>query len=75
LLCQNAIGACKHGKKIRKRGIGGRQVHQIANMDLSISRKQNIKLVFYSVVGDAFQIIFHAKIYVNDIFLVFKNYF
>jgi hypothetical protein len=28
-----------------------------------------------SVVADAFQIIFHAKIHANDVFLFFKNHF
>jgi len=31
--------------------------------------------VFGSVVASAFQIIFRAKMHVNDIFLFFKNYF
>jgi hypothetical protein len=31
--------------------------------------------VFGSVIADAFQIIFYAKIHANDIFLFFKNYF
>jgi len=34
-----------------------------------------IKSVFGSVVVGAFQIIFRAKIHVNDVFLFFKNYF
>jgi len=33
------------------------------------------KSVFGSIVAVAFQIAFHAKIHVNDIFLFFKNYF
>jgi len=31
--------------------------------------------VFGSVIVIAFQIVFRAEIYVNDIFLFFKNYF
>jgi hypothetical protein len=31
--------------------------------------------MFGSVVADAFQIIFRAKMYANDIFLFLKNYF
>jgi hypothetical protein len=31
--------------------------------------------VFGSVVADAFQITFRAKIHVNDVFLFFKNHF
>jgi len=31
--------------------------------------------VFDSVVAGAFQITFHAKIHVNNVFLFFKNYF
>jgi hypothetical protein len=31
--------------------------------------------VFDSVIVDAFQITFRAKIHVNDAFLFFKNYF
>jgi hypothetical protein len=31
--------------------------------------------VFGSVVAGAFQITFRAKMYVNDVFLFFKNYF
>jgi len=31
--------------------------------------------VFDSVVVGAFQITFHAKIHVNDVFSFFKNYF
>jgi len=34
-----------------------------------------IKSVFGSVVADAFQITFRAKIHANDVFLFFKNYF
>jgi hypothetical protein len=30
---------------------------------------------FFSVIAGAFQITFRAKIYANDIFLFFKNYF
>jgi len=33
------------------------------------------KSVFDSVVAGAFQIIFRAKMHVNDVFLFFKNYF
>jgi hypothetical protein len=33
------------------------------------------KSVFDSMVADAFQIIFCAKMHVNDVFLFFKNYF
>ena len=31
--------------------------------------------LFGSVVAVAFQIAFHAKMHVNDVFLFFKNYF
>jgi len=34
-----------------------------------------LKSVFGSVVVVAFQITFRAKIYVNDVFLFFKNHF
>jgi len=34
-----------------------------------------MKSVFYGVIVGAFQIIFHAKIYANNVFLFFKNYF
>jgi hypothetical protein len=33
------------------------------------------KSVFGSVVAGAFQITFRTKMYINDIFLFFKNYF
>ena len=35
----------------------------------------SLKNVFSSVVVVAFQIAFRAEIYVNDVFLFFKNYF
>ena len=35
----------------------------------------SFKSVFVSVVVVAFQIVFYAEIYVNDVFLFFKNYF
>jgi len=45
----------------------------------SLSKRLNHSLfsmsVFDSVVAGVFQIIFCAKIYVNDVFLFFKNYF
>jgi hypothetical protein len=31
--------------------------------------------VFESVIASVLQITFHAKIYANDVFLFFKNYF
>jgi hypothetical protein len=31
--------------------------------------------MFGSVVAVAFQIIFHAEMHANDVFLFFKNYF
>jgi hypothetical protein len=34
-----------------------------------------MKSLFDSVVAGAFQIIFHAKIHVNDVFSFFKNHF
>jgi len=34
-----------------------------------------IKRVFGSIVVIIFQIVFHAEIYANDIFLFFKNHF
>jgi len=33
------------------------------------------KSMFGSVVAGAFQITFHAKMHVNDVFLFFKNHF
>jgi len=40
-----------------------------------MSKNQEILIMFDSVVAGAFQIIFRAKIYANDFFLFFKNYF
>jgi hypothetical protein len=34
-----------------------------------------IKGVFETVITTAFQIVFHLKIYQNNIFFIFKNYF
>jgi len=49
---------------------------------LSVSKRKGvknkgreIKSVFGSVVAGAFQITFRVKMYVNDFFLFFKNYF
>jgi hypothetical protein len=42
---------------------------------LSKEQKREILSVFGSVVASAFEIIFHVKIHVNDVFLFFKNYF
>jgi len=43
--------------------------------DYIIVKEIDIKSMFGSVVAGAFQIIFRAKMHVNDVFSFFKNHF
>jgi hypothetical protein len=52
----------------------GNNIFELASFWLACTSFKT-KGLFGSVVAIAFQIVFRAKMHVNDVFLFFKNYF